>query len=95
MKAPFKLSLVAIVLTMLAGAAIPARAQPFPDSEYCAALSARYQRYVGSTDAQHRGLIRNVTNDHAMTQCRTQAAEAIPVLEQALTTANVGLPPRS
>jgi len=95
MKAPIKLSLVAIVLTMLAGAAMPSYAQPFPDTEYCSALSAQYQRYVGSTDAQRRGLIRNATNDHAMAQCQTQAAEAIPVLEQALANAKVGLPPRS
>lgn len=94
-KTPIKLSLVAAVLTMLAGAAMPASAQPFPDTEYCAALSAKYQRYVGSTDAQHRGLIRNATNDHAIAQCQPQAAEAIPVLEQALTNAKVALPPRS
>lgn len=94
MKAPIKLSLLAVVLTMLAGMQVPALAQPIPDTEYCAALSAKYQRYV-SSENRHRGLIRNATNDHAMAQCQTQAAEAIPVLEQALPNAKVALPPRS
>jgi hypothetical protein len=66
-----------------------------PDTEYCSALSAKYQRYVATTDAQHRGVVHNVTNDNAMAQCQTHSGVAIPVLEKALKDAKVDLPPRS
>ena len=94
MKTPIKLSLIATALIALAGLQLPAFAQS-KDSEYCSALSAKYQRYVATTDAQHRGVVHNVTNDNAMAQCQTHAGVAIPVLEKALKDAKVDLPPRS
>ena len=95
MMKPMKFTLIAATMTTLAGLQMPAFAQPMPDTEYCSALSAKYQRYVATTDAQHRGVVHNVTNDNAMAQCQTHSGVAIPVLEKALKDAKVDLPPRS
>jgi hypothetical protein len=65
------------------------------DAAYCSALAQKYQKYAGDNEAQHRGQQRDATVDVAVTQCATKPAQAIPVLEKALTDAKVSLPPRS
>jgi hypothetical protein len=59
------------------------------DAKYCSALSDTYKRYVGGSDAQHKGAMPNATVTTAMDKCD------IPVLEKALTDAKVELPKRN
>jgi hypothetical protein len=82
------------ILTICAGAALPvcAGAQQ-GDAAYCSTLAQTYEHYVGNASA-HRSQQRNATVDVAITQCRTNSAAAIPVIEKALKDARVDLPPR-
>jgi len=79
-----------------AGALLPAavHAQQLADGAYCSALGAQYQRYVGDNAVQHRSQQRNATVDVAISQCSTNSATSIPVIERALRDARVDLPPR-
>ena len=80
---------------MCAGALLPVSAvAQQADGAYCAALGAQYQRYVGDNAVQHRSQQRNATVDVAITQCSTNSATSIPVIEKALRDARVDLPPR-
>ncbi|MBN9086324.1 MAG: hypothetical protein J0J01_05410 [Reyranella sp.] len=85
-----------ITLFMIcAGALLPVAASAQQaDSAYCAALATQYQRYVGDSAAAHRGQQRDATVDTAITQCSTNSATAIPVIEKALKNARIDLPPR-
>ena len=74
---------------------IAALAQSPSDTTYCKALSAKYQRYVGDNDVKHRGMMPDASVDTAITQCQSDAANSIPVLEKALKDAKVDLPPRT
>lgn len=57
------------------------------DSAYCKALSDKYREFSkASADAEAAA---------AMSQCATNAAAAIPVLEKHLKAGKVPLPPRS
>ena len=95
MMKPMKVTLIAATLTALAGLQMPAFAQPMPHTEYCSALSAEYQRYIETDGAHHPGRIQDSATDHAMAQCQTHAAAAIPVLERALKNAKNDPPPPS
>lgn len=64
------------------------------DAAYCASLGQTYNRYVGEGSGKMRGQQRNASIDAAVTQCPTNSAAAIPVLEKALKDAKVDLPPR-
>ena len=83
-----------IALLMTVSAVSTASAQS-ADTSYCSALAAKYQRYVGDNDAQRRSQIRDARVDTAISQCQSNSAAAIPVLEQALKDAKIDLPPRN
>jgi len=85
-----------ITLFMIcAGAVLPAAVQAQQaDGAYCSALAAKYQRYVGDNLVQHGSQQRDATVDVAITQCSTNSAAAIPVIEKGLRDARVDLPPR-
>jgi hypothetical protein len=82
------------IATICAVAALPIAALAQNDPAYCAALGQKYERYVGDNDASHRGQQRDAGVAAAITQCGTNAAAAIPVIEKALKNARVDLPPR-
>jgi hypothetical protein len=83
------------ILTVCAGAAMSLSAWAQQgDAAYCAALGQKYERYVGDNAASHRSQQRDSKIDAAITQCGTNSAAAIPVIEKALKDAKVDLPPR-
>ena len=86
--------LVACVASPLA--AQPQDKRPMSDSDYCAALSERYVRYVGRSEAGPDSPVRpDVNGGVALAQCKEgNFATAIPILERKLTNAKVELPPR-
>jgi hypothetical protein len=88
------LAAVAFVLLPL-GAALAQESQA--DLRYCTALSQLYGRYVGSTEFGPNSMLpRDVEARYALYQCeRGDAHAAIPVLENRLRNARVGLPARS
>jgi hypothetical protein len=65
------------------------------DSRYCSVLSDNYDRYaaVGEEHKGYRAPAPNIAV--AMTECQSDPAAAIAVLEKALTDAKIPLPPRS
>lgn len=68
------------------------------DVAYCAALSEKYVRYVGSSESSPRKLVRrsDLTGRLALAKCgEGDTATAIPILEQKLANAKVELPPRN
>ena len=67
------------------------------DSDYCAALSERYVRYVGRSEAGPDSPVRpDVNGGVALAQCKEgHFATVIPILERKLTNAKVELPPRN
>ena len=91
-----QIKLAIAVLALMAPVA--AMAAPFDtsDAAYCQALVDRYVRYVGHDAASPRLLRDQGTIDGqvAISQCRGNAAAAIPVLERELTNAKVSLPRR-
>ena len=85
----------AITILMVCASALSASAWAQQnDAAYCAALGQKYERYVGDNAASHRSQQRDSKIDAAITQCRTNSAAAIPVIEKALKDAKVDLPPR-
>jgi hypothetical protein len=64
------------------------------DATYCTALSNKYERYVSSNDRNHRQTTPPNNVSVAMSKCQSASAEAIPVLEKALQSAKLDLPPR-
>jgi hypothetical protein len=65
------------------------------DSKYCSVLSDDYDRYTAAGE-DHRGYHAPAPNIAvAMTECQSNPAAAIAVLEKALTDAKIPLPPRS
>ena len=64
----------------------------FGSASYCQALAQKYQRYVGDSDARHKGQARDSMMDATIAQCSSNSAAAILVLEQALKEAKVDLP---
>ena len=84
-------TILMIFATVLPAAA---SAQSLADGAYCAALGAKYQRYVGDNQVQHRSQQRNATVDAAIAQCSSNSANSIPIIEKALRDAQVELPPR-
>lgn len=56
------------------------------DAKYCSDMSAAYRNFTNNIDAEAT---------RAMTQCRTDPAAAIPVLEKHLKENKIPLPSRS
>ena len=83
-------------LATLAAFALPlaaAHAQS-ADAKYCQALTDKYTTYVHDQNA-HRPAPANAGIDNAVAQCQAgNTAAGIPVLEKALTDAQVPLPKR-
>jgi hypothetical protein len=91
--------IVTVVLVACVAAPLAAQAQgkqAMSDSDYCAALSERYVRYVGRSEAGPDSPVRpDVNGGVALAQCKEgNFATAIPILERKLTNAKVELPPR-
>jgi hypothetical protein len=82
-----------VLVCAVVGLPVSAWAQP-SDVTYCSALVQKYERYVGDNGDAHRSQRRDAKIDSAITQCPSNSASAIPVLEQALRNAKVDLPPR-
>jgi hypothetical protein len=82
-------------LAMLLAATLPVTAvAQTDDAAYCNALIQRYQRYVIKTGS-HSPNTGSLDGQVAMEQCRGgNTAAGIPVLEQKLRGAGVGLPGR-
>jgi len=83
------------IAALLVAAALPATAlAQSADTAYCQALSARYDKYVNNpgTGRGNSPPLAGITK--AQSQCDSNPAPAIPVLEKALRDARVGLPPR-
>jgi hypothetical protein len=64
------------------------------DTQYCAALSAKYDRYVNSPDRGRNSVPDSPAIGGAKAKCASDPAAAIPVLERALKDAKLDLPPR-
>jgi hypothetical protein len=66
------------------------------DNAYCWKLSDLYVRYIGHDNGSNGRLVLRGSNDAqvASTQCESNAAQAIPVLEQQLAANKFTLPPR-
>jgi hypothetical protein len=63
------------------------------DSKYCSALSNKYQTYAQDNGGKsHNAPPADVAS--AISKCSSDPASAIPVLEGALNSAKVALPPR-
>jgi hypothetical protein len=67
-----------------------------PDRNYCAALSEKYVRYVGRSEAgPHSNRKPDVVGGVALAKCAEgDTAAAIPILERKLTDARIELPRR-
>ena len=67
-----------------------------PDVAYCQSLSNTYARYIGHDWQYGEYMRRRANNDAqvAMTQCETNTAFAIPILERELRANHFTLPPR-
>jgi hypothetical protein len=88
-------------MALAVGLALPIAAAAQPgiraDRDYCAALSEKYVRYVGHSEATSRrlGPRGSLDGQVAVAQCQQgNAAAAIPVLERMLTNAKINLPAR-
>jgi hypothetical protein len=76
-------------------AALPAASfAQSPDTSYCNALGATYDKYVNNPSGGRGNYPANVTISDARLKCATNPAAGIPVLERALKDARVDLPPR-
>ena len=85
-------SLAALGLALLAAAPVSAQGT-MTDREYCAALSANYNRYLGQT--ARTNTFPDVAAANAIVDCeRGNTAAAIPVLERKLRNAGFTLPVR-
>jgi hypothetical protein len=65
-----------------------------PDSKYCSTLGEMYRTYVADP-GDRRPIAAPADVATAMSQCNSNPASAIPVLEHALTDKKISLPPRS
>jgi hypothetical protein len=65
------------------------------DTNYCNALSATYEKYVNNPTGGRGNSPANVRISDAQSQCVSNPAAGIPVLERALKDARVNLPPRA
>lgn len=65
-----------------------------PDTNYCNALSATYEKYVNNPSGGRGNQPASATIAEAQRQCAGSPAAGIPVLERALKDARVNLPPR-
>jgi hypothetical protein len=88
-----------LVVALTVGLPLTVQAQPgsvASDRAYCARLSETYVRYIGHDDGSSRRLVLRGSNDAqvASTQCKTNTAWAIPVLEQQLAANKFTLPTR-
>jgi hypothetical protein len=63
------------------------------DTQYCTALTDKYLMYV-SSNADRRPRPPPADVSAAMSKCTSDARASIPVLEKALTNAQISLPPR-
>jgi hypothetical protein len=87
------------VVAFTVGLPLTIQAQPgsaASDRAYCARLSETYVRYIGHDNAAAHRIIPRGSNDAqvASTQCQTNTAWAIPVLEQQLAANKFTLPAR-
>ncbi len=81
-------------LAMLVAASLPvAAAAQSDDTAYCKSLIQSYQRYVVKTGS-HSPNTGGLDGQVAMEHCRAGDTSGIPVLEQKLRGAGVGLPGR-
>jgi hypothetical protein len=90
-----KTALVFAGLVLASALVPPVASAQSNDNAYCTALSDTYLRYVYTRGS--RGARSSPTADisAAMSKCRTSdAASAIPVLEEALRNNKINLPPR-
>jgi hypothetical protein len=84
-----------LIAGLALGLPIAAFAQSNADAKYCSVLSDNYERYVaaGEESRGYRPPTPNVAV--AMSECQSDPAAAIGVLEKALTDAKIPLPPHS
>ena len=64
------------------------------DTQYCAALTAKYDRYVNNPSGGRGSQPDNAAIGGAKSKCASNPAAGIPVLERALKDAKIDLPPR-
>jgi len=93
MKTSRLLVIAAFPLVLSLGAGTQTQAQS-ADTQYCMALSSKYDRYVNNPSMGRGSQPQNATIGEAQSQCATNPAGAIPTLERALKDARVDLPPR-
>ena len=89
----------ALVVAFTLSLPFAVQAQPSPtsiDQAYCAKLRDLYVRYIGHDNATAHRILPRGDNDAqvASTQCQTNTAWAIPVLEQQLAANKFTLPTR-
>ena len=83
------------VLAALVALAPAAAFAEMPDADYCSALGQKYQTYVANSSNDRTPRPATAEAQHAIDQCKTNSAAAIPVLEQKLKDAKIDLPKRS
>ncbi len=82
-----------LVLPVAARAQAPERTLPLTDREYCDALTATYNRFLGMTSS--RASMPDVNASEAIAACQKgNTAAGIPVLETKLRNAQLPLPSR-
>lgn len=85
----------AMVALVLPSAAIAQQQQPLAsDVNYCNTLAGLYNRYVVGYSGTGSQGTPDLTVEGAITQCGTDPANSIPVLEKVLKNNDFTLPPR-
>ena len=84
-----------LLASTLLGLPVAAAAQS-DDARYCAALTAKYQTYLGSSaTGKHVGLDQDAIARMAIDKCRAgETSTGIPILEGKLRDAKIELPSR-
>jgi hypothetical protein len=84
------------IAALLVAAALSAAAlAQSADTTYCQTLSATYDKYVNNATMGRANAPPLAGVTRAQSQCGSDPAAAIPVLEKALRDARISLPPRS
>jgi hypothetical protein len=89
-----RIFLILVLAGLVPGAALAQ--SPATDVTYCRQLAALYVHYIGRSEAGPYDDVRrgSLDNQVAASQCATQTASAIPVLERVLLNNRFSLPPR-
>jgi len=83
------------IAALLMAVALPAAASAqSADAAYCQTLSATYNKYVNNPNMGRANAPPLAGVTRAQSQCDSNPAAAIPVLEKALRDARISLPPR-